>query len=46
MADPALLTHPEMYFNAGRLDRSLALNTDDYVRLADPHLHPITAPPA
>jgi Ala-tRNA(Pro) deacylase len=43
VADPALLTHPEMYFNAGRLDRSLALRTDDYVRLAQPHLHPITA---
>jgi Ala-tRNA(Pro) deacylase len=42
VADPALLTHPEIYFNAARLDRSLALNTDDYVRLADPKIHPIT----
>lgn len=42
MADPALLTHPEIYFNAARLDRSLALNTEDYVRLADPKIHPIT----
>jgi Ala-tRNA(Pro) deacylase len=42
VADPALLTHPEIYFNAARLDRSLALNTEDYVRLADPKVHPIT----
>ncbi len=43
VTDPALLEHPEIYFNAGRLDRSLALNTDDYVRLANPDRHPITA---
>jgi Ala-tRNA(Pro) deacylase len=42
VADPALLTHPEIFFNAARLDRSLALNTEDYVRLADPKIHPIT----
>ena len=42
VADPALLAHPEIYFNAARLDRSLALNTEDYVRLADPKIHPIT----
>jgi Ala-tRNA(Pro) deacylase len=42
VADPALLTHAEIYFNAARLDRSLALNTEDYVRLADPKIHPIT----
>jgi Ala-tRNA(Pro) deacylase len=42
VVDPTLLTHPEIYFNAARLDRSLALNTEDYVRLADPKIHPIT----
>lgn len=42
VADPALLEHPELYFNAARLDRSLALNSEDYARLADPHLAPIT----
>jgi Ala-tRNA(Pro) deacylase len=42
VVDPALLTHPEIYFNAARLDRSLALNTEDYVRLAGPTVHPIT----
>ncbi|HTJ35332.1 MAG TPA: YbaK/EbsC family protein [Dactylosporangium sp.] len=43
VADPALLKHPEIYFNAARLDRSLALSTEDYARLAEPLLHPITA---
>ena len=33
----------EIYFNAARLDRSLALYTRDYLRLANPQLHPITA---
>jgi Ala-tRNA(Pro) deacylase len=44
IVDPALLTHDEIFFNAARLDRSLALNTDDYRKLADPRIHPITAP--
>ena len=26
---------------AARLDRSLALNTEDYLRLAEPKIHPI-----
>ena len=42
IADPALLEAPELFFNAARLDRSIALATDDYVRLADPRLAPIT----
>ena len=42
VTDPELLTHQEIYFNAARLDRSLALDTRDYVRLANPYLHPIT----
>ncbi|WP_426512216.1 YbaK/EbsC family protein [Dactylosporangium sp. McL0621] len=42
VADPALLDHPELYFNAARLDRSLALNSEDYARLAEPRLAPIT----
>jgi Ala-tRNA(Pro) deacylase len=41
LVDPALLVHREIYFNAARLDRSLALNTDDYVRLAQPRLHEV-----
>jgi Ala-tRNA(Pro) deacylase len=43
IVDPALLTHSEIFFNAARLDRSLALNTDDYRKIADPRIHPITA---
>ena len=43
IADPRLLELPEMYFNAARLDRSIAMATDDYVRLAAPRLAPITA---
>lgn len=42
IADPALLRIPELYFNAARLDRSIALATDDYVRLAAPRIAPIT----
>jgi Ala-tRNA(Pro) deacylase len=42
IVDPALLDRPEIYFNAGRLDRSLALDTQDYARLAEPVVHPIT----
>jgi Ala-tRNA(Pro) deacylase len=42
VTDPGLLTHQEIFFNAARLDRSLALDTQDYLRLANPHLHPIT----
>jgi Ala-tRNA(Pro) deacylase len=38
IADPTLLDHGELYFNAGRLDRSIALGSDDYLRLAQPRL--------
>jgi Ala-tRNA(Pro) deacylase len=42
VVDPGLLVHPEIYFNAARLDRSLALETQDYVRVAQPRVEPIT----
>lgn len=42
IADPALLDAPELFFNAARLDRSIALATEDYVRLAAPRIEPIT----
>jgi len=45
VADPALLRTPELFFNAARLDRSIALATDDYLRLATPRLAPITTVP-
>jgi Ala-tRNA(Pro) deacylase len=38
VVDPGLLVHPEIFFNAARLDRSLALNTQDYVRIANPQI--------
>lgn len=43
MVDPRLLEHEEMYFNAARLDRSMALRTSDYVKLAKPRLERIAA---
>jgi Ala-tRNA(Pro) deacylase len=38
MVDPAMLETEEMFFNAARLDRSMALKTTDYARLAKPRL--------
>ncbi|MGH3231611.1 MAG: YbaK/EbsC family protein, partial [Streptosporangiaceae bacterium] len=43
IADPVLLDHGELYFNAGRLDRSVALAREDYLRLARPRLARIIA---
>jgi Ala-tRNA(Pro) deacylase len=42
VVDPTLFTHSEIFFNAARLDLSMALNTDDYRRIADPQIRPIT----
>ena len=42
IVDPSLLENEEIYFNAARLDRSLALKTSDYVALAKPRLGRIT----
>jgi len=41
IADPDLLAHAEVFFNAARLDRSVALATEDYVALARPRIEPI-----
>jgi len=35
IVDPKLLENDEIFFNAARLDRSMALKTSDYVRLAN-----------
>lgn len=43
VVDPALLERSEIYFNAARLDRSIALSTADYVALAKPRLARLTA---
>ena len=45
IADPALLQARELFFNAARLDRSIALATEDYLRLAAPRIARITATP-
>ena len=36
IVDPKLLENDEIFFNAARLDRSMALKTSDYVRLTNP----------
>ena len=41
IVDPALLESEEMFFNAARLDRSVALTTTDYVKLACPRIERI-----
>ena len=43
IADPALLDRDELYFNAGRLDRSVALASQDYLRMASPRIARIIA---
>ncbi|MHC1782528.1 MAG: YbaK/EbsC family protein [Anaerolineaceae bacterium] len=42
MVDLAMLETDEMFFNAARLDRSMALKTADYVRLSKPRVERIT----
>ncbi|MEV7131053.1 YbaK/EbsC family protein [Streptomyces sp. NPDC093260] len=41
VVDPDLLVHDEIFFNAARLDRSVALDTADYLALARPRVEPI-----
>jgi Ala-tRNA(Pro) deacylase len=41
LVDPWLAEQPEIYFNAARLDRSVALRTLDYLSVAAPQLHPV-----
>ncbi|WP_233512644.1 YbaK/EbsC family protein [Micromonospora deserti] len=38
VADPTLLQAPELFFNAARLDRSVAVRTADWIALARPQL--------
>ncbi|WP_245984180.1 YbaK/EbsC family protein [Streptomyces tateyamensis] len=42
LADPALFEEPELFFNAARLDRSVAIRAADYRRLARPRVVTIT----
>src|SRR5688572_22073818 len=41
IVDPSLLENSEIYFNAARLDRSMVLNTRDYLELAKPRIEGI-----
>ena len=41
VVDPSLLENDEIYFNAARLDRSLALKASDYAAVAKPRLERI-----
>ena len=41
IVDPSLLENDEIFFNAARLDRSMALKTQDYIALATPRLEKI-----
>ena len=43
VVDPALLEHDEIYFNAARLDRSIALKASDYAAAAKPRLERVAA---
>ncbi|MGW1074903.1 YbaK/EbsC family protein [Streptomyces sp. NPDC002537] len=44
VADPDVVAQPCLYFNAARLDRSLAISGTDYARLAEPRVERITGP--
>ena len=41
IVDPSLFAAPELFFNAGCLDRSVALRTEDYRRVAMPRVEHI-----
>ncbi|MBT2377964.1 prolyl-tRNA synthetase [Streptomyces sp. CB00316] len=46
IVDEDLLRHDTLYFNAARLDLSMALPTADYLRMVRPRTARISAPPA
>ncbi|MCP3799922.1 YbaK/prolyl-tRNA synthetase associated domain-containing protein [Allokutzneria sp. A3M-2-11 16] len=41
IVDPALAEQDELFFNAARLDRSIALSTNDYIAITQPRIEPI-----
>jgi Ala-tRNA(Pro) deacylase len=43
IVDPELLSQDEVFFNAARLDQSVALATEDYVTLAQPHIEAVAS---
>jgi Ala-tRNA(Pro) deacylase len=46
VVDPGLRRSEELFFNAARLDRSMALRTSDYFSLANARVAPIALAPA
>ena len=38
LADPLIRQNEEVVFNAGRLDRSIFMKLEDYIRIAEPQL--------
>ncbi|MGZ3713962.1 MAG: YbaK/EbsC family protein [Ktedonobacterales bacterium] len=44
VVDPSLLENDELFFNAARLDRSMVLQTRDYVEVARPRIGRIATP--
>ena len=38
LADPLIKENEEVVFNAGRLDRSIMMNLEDYIRIAGPEI--------
>jgi Ala-tRNA(Pro) deacylase len=45
VVDPALYDHDTIWFNAARLDRSIAMDAADHRRIAEPTEAPIGTPP-
>lgn len=43
LTDPALIAQDMFYFNAARLDRSLAMRSEDYVAFAKPRIESIAS---
>ena len=41
LADPLIQQNEDVVFNAGRLDRSIMMKLEDYIRIAKPQLVPI-----
>lgn len=46
VVDPGLQENEELYFNAARLDRSMALRTSDYFAVSEARIERIAMPPA
>ena len=43
LADPAIQDNQEVVFNSGRLDRSIFMKMEDYIRIANPQLMKIAS---